>query len=265
MPDPPLIAGNGKDIFVLHSDAKVLLERLDPNSTTLIVTDPPWNTGQVRRGSAGLKYDDKHEYVAYKTLMIRLFEASFAALNERGMLALWLDWRWVHEAAVWGDGFFGGGDGRGVRVGEIIVHSELGNPGKSAWPLKHSTILLFAKNPDKVEFNYEGLPMVDRKAPKSGHGQKYATEGKRATSVLSATMSNTDPERVGYPDQKPSWVYRALIECYTKPGDLVVDPFMGSGTLGRAAKGTGRVVVLGDLSLDACKAASLSLELTENT
>lgn len=48
-------------------------------------------------------------------------------------------------------------------------------------------------------------------------------------------------ERVpGFPTQLPVALVRRVVECCTDPGDLVVDPFNGSGTTGEAAIRTGR-------------------------
>jgi DNA modification methylase len=47
-------------------------------------------------------------------------------------------------------------------------------------------------------------------------------------------------ERVDYPTQKPLALYRRFIELMTNPGDIVFDPFMGSGTVPLAAYQTGR-------------------------
>ncbi|RKZ81789.1 MAG: hypothetical protein DRQ39_11460 [Gammaproteobacteria bacterium] len=43
-----------------------------------------------------------------------------------------------------------------------------------------------------------------------------------------------------YPTEKPPELLQVLIENSTEPGDLVIDPFMGSGSAGEAALGTGR-------------------------
>ncbi len=45
---------------------------------------------------------------------------------------------------------------------------------------------------------------------------------------------------VDHPTPKPEWLMRLLIQASTKPDDLVLDPFMGSGTTLRAAKDLGR-------------------------
>lgn len=46
--------------------------------------------------------------------------------------------------------------------------------------------------------------------------------------------------RGGYPTEKPVEVSDVFIEQSSKPGDLVVDPFCGSGSVGRAALAAGR-------------------------
>jgi site-specific DNA-methyltransferase (adenine-specific) len=53
------------------------------------------------------------------------------------------------------------------------------------------------------------------------------------------TVENTDEKRV-HPTQKPLWLMREWVELFTDPGDLILDPFMGSGTTLRAAKDCGR-------------------------
>jgi DNA modification methylase len=46
-----------------------------------------------------------------------------------------------------------------------------------------------------------------------------------------------------HPTQKPLWLMRALIDQHTNPGDLILDPFAGSGTTLAAARFLGRRAV----------------------
>ena len=55
-------------------------------------------------------------------------------------------------------------------------------------------------------------------------------------------------ERTGYPTQKPERLLARLIEATTEPGDLVCDPFSGSGTTGVVAGGLGRRWVICEAS-----------------
>lgn len=50
-------------------------------------------------------------------------------------------------------------------------------------------------------------------------------------------------ERRVHPTQKPVAVMRWIIDWYTKPGDLIVDPYAGSGSTLRAAKDLGRPAI----------------------
>lgn len=59
-------------------------------------------------------------------------------------------------------------------------------------------------------------------------------------------------ERVG---GKPLWLLRAIINDYSRPGQLVVDPTCGGGTALRAAAALGRRSIGGDIDLEACRIA----------
>lgn len=59
----------------------------------------------------------------------------------------------------------------------------------------------------------------------------------------------------GYPTEKPVDVHRTLIEQSTRPGELVVDAFMGSGSAGVAAVECDRSFMGNDLSADAVSLA----------
>ena len=47
-------------------------------------------------------------------------------------------------------------------------------------------------------------------------------------------------EKRVHPTQKPVALFRWIIEKYSKPGDKIIDPFLGSGTMLKACKGSGR-------------------------
>ena len=59
----------------------------------------------------------------------------------------------------------------------------------------------------------------------------------------------------GYPTEKPVAVADVLVRQSSAPGDLVVDPFIGSGAFGVAAIQTGRRFAGADISMKACDVA----------
>lgn len=59
----------------------------------------------------------------------------------------------------------------------------------------------------------------------------------------------------GYPTEKPVPISEILVRQSTKPGDRVLDPFMGSGSAGVAARNLGREFCGNDISESALKVA----------
>lgn len=58
-----------------------------------------------------------------------------------------------------------------------------------------------------------------------------------------------------HPTQKPVALMRWIIDRYTEPGDLVFDPYMGSGPVARACKDTGRRYVGVEIEERYCETA----------
>lgn len=56
-------------------------------------------------------------------------------------------------------------------------------------------------------------------------------------------LASQDPEFMGHPNQKPLAIVEPHVRVMTNPGDLILDPFAGSGSYVVAAKRTGRRAV----------------------
>jgi len=75
----------------------------------------------------------------------------------------------------------------------------------------------------------------------------FATKGRflfpnrRPSSVI--PLQRLSSKRLTHPNEKPVKLLKQLIEVVTKPGDLVLDPFVGSGTTAVAANALGREYV----------------------
>ncbi len=80
----------------------------------------------------------------------------------------------------------------------------------------------------------------------------FFEKGKRKLSDLGiADILEAPRISGGYPAEKPSAVSEVLIRQSTEPGQLVIDPFMGSGSVGVAAVSTGRWFAGNDLCAEA--------------
>lgn len=254
---------------VYLADNLAILKTLADESVDLIYVDPPFNTGKTQErktrksqqsdlGKAGfagkqyqqivqriISYDDVFaDY--WEFLLPRLVEAK-RILKPTGTFYLHLDYREAHYAKVMLDGLFG----RENFLNEIIWAYDYGGKSKGRWPSKHDTILVYVKNPKKYHFDSATVDREPYMAPGLVTEEK-AERGKLPTDVWWHTIvSPTGKEKTGYPSQKPMGVLRRIIQASSKPGDLVLDFFAGSGTTAAAAAELGRRFIIIDQSKDA--------------
>ena len=221
------------------------------SSVDLIWTDPPFGYAKTHRVSSAP--EENYQDLTPGQVVLLLKECAVGwrrILKPTGVVCVCLDYKTVHAAAeVLGSEL--------EPRGEIIWHFEGGGVAKKWWTNKHNTILLFTrKDAGKVKFNYNEVPEVLRKAPKPG----YETPTKKTTSVWNLSFSTMDPERVQYPSQKPTGLIKPFIEVHTDPGDIVYDPFCGSGSTGVAAEKLGRKSILGDTNPEAVAIANRRIQ-----
>lgn len=67
---------------------------------------------------------------------------------------------------------------------------------------------------------------------------RFLFPNRRPVSVI--PIPRLSSPKLTHPNEKPVDLLKHLVEAVTKPGDLVLDPFLGSGTTAVAAKLTGR-------------------------
>ena len=118
--------------------------------------------------------------------------------------------------------------------------------------------------------NREQLEEIDRKgnlgwSSKGAPFRKLRPEddkGKPIGNIWNdiSLINSQAEERVGYPTQKPLALLNRIIECASKPGDIVLDFFMGSGTTQVAAMNLGRRFIGADINLGAVAATTKRLQ-----
>ena len=78
------------------------------------------------------------------------------------------------------------------------------------------------------------------------------------------SFSTESAKRVNHPAPFPVELPKRCIEMFTFLGDVVFDPFLGSGTTAVAAKQTGRIYIGCDISDEYCNIAEQRLASTES-
>ncbi len=277
----------------LHiGDCLDILHTLPDGCAHLIYLDPPFNTnsrqiGRVRGkpNEAGLAYDDAFGspagYIAYMRPRV---EAMRRVLARNGSLFFHCDWRMSHHVRLMLDSVFGDqemGDGdqrsrvkrRAVFVNEIIWRYGLGASRTRRWLLtKHDVIFWYANGPDYTFNLIREAPtpaMLAKYCHTDEQGNRYMISygrryylrgGKPLDDVWDIpAIAPTSRERVGYPTQKPLALLKRIIALASNAGDLVLDPFCGSGTTLVAAQALGRQWIGIDANLKAIALARARL------
>ena len=88
-------------------------------------------------------------------------------------------------------------------------------------------------------------------------------DGIQQGDCLDVLATQAGRERTGYPTQKPLALLERIVSASSNAGDLVFDPFMGSGTTLVAAKRLGRRFAGCDVSADAVACARARLAEVE--
>jgi site-specific DNA-methyltransferase (adenine-specific) len=85
-------------------------------------------------------------------------------------------------------------------------------------------------------------------------GEEKAARGKLPTDTWWITIVPTSgQERTGYPTQKPEKLLERIIQASSRPGEVVLDFFAGSGTTGVVAERLGRKWILVDNNPEAIR------------
>lgn len=116
----------------------------------------------------------------------------------------------------------------------VLIFAEPGHLYQPQITTGHKPVNSFTKKKNSDGTNYGATSVV------RGGGQTT----RYPESVLRVPwIGSTAKERVGHPQQKPVSILKYFINTYTRPGMLVVDMFMGSGSTGVACAELGRSFV----------------------
>ena len=177
-------------------------------------------------------------------MAVRLMEIQ-RILKPTGTIWLHCDPTAAHYLKATMDGIFGKTNFRN----EIVWCYAGGGIPTEDFPRKHDTLFRYS-NSDEYTYNpiYRAYSPGTVQRGRTKVKGKYFDEGLRQegtpvndwwTDVPKIT-SPTDPEKYGYPTQKPLALLHRIIRANSNEGDMVMDPFAGCATTPIAAEQAGR-------------------------
>jgi len=249
---------------VLHNtDALKFLASFKKESVEMIFSDPPYNIGKAdwdnfKDMESYLEWIEKwvtkcHDVLkADGTLFIMGFPENLAEIKAKVSHIFphcrWLTWHYRNKPRLSNKDW--------VRSSEGILH--------------------LRKNKDftfKIDAIREPYNIHTKKYPKHpqaessqyGNGKKYVWKphykGAKPRDVIEIpAINNAMKESTGHPTQKPEALMRKLILATTNQGEIVLDPFGGSGTTYAVCEQLGRYWAGSELNRDYCEIIKKRLE-----
>lgn len=210
-------------------------------SIDLVVTSPPYNIGTIygnkwedRKivGSKDIKYDDAMTEEAYRAMLGNVFSESKRVLKDEGQMWVNIKNRYLNDQVVppfWIMDYFGDMFLKNI----IIWNFDWGGTTNIRFCSRYEHVFFFTKHKKNYTFNLE-----DVKIPALNYRpERYKSQLKNPSDVWKMSIvSGNSPERTGHPAQYPEELVERILKTGTNPGDVVLDPFIGSGTTAVAAK-----------------------------
>ena len=215
-----------RGIVIYHGDCLDVMPTFADGSAGLGLTDPPYSPAFHDGARTG---DESRKLVSFDHIEIGTLRRSMAEMFRvsRRWVVSFIDWR--HATALESDPPAGG---RFVRLG--------------VWAKRNGAPQFTGDRPAPGWEAIAFMHKADLRLSWNGGGR---------SSVFSSNISASH----SHPTEKPLSLLRQLVVLFSDPGDIVIDPYAGSGTTLRAAKDEGRRAIGIEIDERYCEIAARKL------
>lgn len=236
------------------------MQSLPKEVIDLTVTSPPYNIGKA--------YDANLPLPQYLDWCARWIEEIYRVTDSAG--TFWLNFGYLSipnrakaipiPYLLWDRVPF-------FLVQEVVWHYGAGVAGRKFFSPRNEKFLWYVKNQELHTFNLDDVrdPNVKYPNQKKNGKVKVNALGKNPGDVwqfpkVTSGTQRASKERTLHPAQFPLSVIERIVKASSHPGDLVMDPFLGSGTTAVAALQLGRHVLGFEVRKDYCELIAERLE-----
>ncbi|MBI1760773.1 MAG: site-specific DNA-methyltransferase [Acidobacteria bacterium] len=209
------------DHQLICGDACKVLATLPDTSVDLIIADPPYNLGKdYGNNRDALSWQ---EYIEFTRTWLRQADR---LLKPTGTIYVFMGVRFISRLHLLMEEELGW-----LFNGWITWHYTQGMGRKNGFSPRHEDILYFTKSSNYI-FNLD-----DIRVPQKYYRERNNMTGANPGDVWQFShVHYCSAEREAHPTQKPEALMERMIKASSQPADLVLDPFVGSGTTVRVAK-----------------------------
>ncbi|MEP6514932.1 DNA-methyltransferase [Microcoleus vaginatus] len=246
--------------LIYNMDCLEALKLLPDQFVDLTVTSPPYNIGKEYEKSLVLD-----EYLNWCEQWIA---EVYRVTLDRGAFWLNLGYFSIRDRAkaipisylLWDKVPF-------YLIQEVVWNYGAGVAGSKFFSPRNEKFLWYVKNQDKYTFNLDEVrdPNVKYPNQKKNGKIKVNLKGKNPTDVwqfpkVTSGKNRASKERTPHPAQFPVAVVDRIIKSASNLNEIVLDPFMGSGTTAIVALGLQRQVIGFEIRADYCEIVATRID-----
>lgn len=260
-----VIAGKADPLGVLHwgDCVEIMDHQIRPGTIDLVVSDPPYNMSKKklkdRSSRTGGDYNkinadwDKKERGEFIQFTDRWIQSCHRALKDNGSIYVMSS---HHELDV----VMSSLKRTKFDVKNLITWRKTNPvPSKTRRTYTHaSELIIWAVKGGKYTFNWEALRAINPERQNDGSPKLMQDVWELPTCQGDERLKGEDGKPL-HPAQKPEALIQRMVVASTNPGDIVLDPFVGSGTTAAVAHKLGRRWIGIDTDAQYLRAASRRL------
>lgn len=202
-------------------DAIEKMAKLPAASIDLIIADPPYNLGKDYGNNRDWK-----KWAEYTSFTNGWITEAVRLLKPTGTIYIFMGVKYISRLFLLLEDDF-----QLHFNGWITWHYTQGMGRKNGFSPRHEDILYFTKSANFF-FDLDGV-----RVPQKYYRQRNNMAGANPGDVWQVShVHYCSAERKAHPTQKPEALMERMMRASSKPGDLVLDPFVGSGTTCRVAQ-----------------------------
>jgi adenine-specific DNA-methyltransferase len=246
--------------MIYNLDCLEAMKKIQKPIINLTVTSPPYNIGK--------EYEEILPLSEYLGWCEKWINEVYRITEARG--AFWLNLGYISIPAkakaiplpylLWNKIPF-------FLIQEIVWNYGAGVAGKKFFSPRNEKFLWYVKNENDYTFNLDDVRDPNVKYPNQKKNGKIRVNrlGKNPTDVwefpkVTSGQDRSSKERTPHPAQFPKAVIERIIEASSNIGEVVLDPFMGSGTTAITALSLGRIVLGFDINAAYCRITAKRIE-----
>jgi len=219
-------------------DCTKLLADIADESVDLIIADPPYNLGKDYGNTSDSR--DREQYMQFTREWLG---EAHRILKPTGSIYIFMGFRFISRLYLVLE------DELDFHFnGWISWHYTQGIGRTKGFSPRHDDILFFSKS-RKFTFNLDSV-RIPQKFYRSRNNMRGANPG---DVWQFSHVHYCQESRTGHPTQKPEGLIERMVLASSNEGELVIDPFAGSGTTLRVCQQTDRKSLGIELSEDYCQ------------